>query len=628
MCGLAGWLQWSGIPNKIFIKEMISKLVHRGPDSGGVKLVGPIALGHRRLSVIDLSNAAAQPMTSGSATIVFNGELYNYIELKDYLITKGFRFKTKSDTEVVLNSFLFWGKKCVHRFNGMFAFAIWDNNSEALFIARDRLGEKPIYYLKNEQKGLIFSSELRSLLSHPWASNEIDLKGLSQYLSINYTMGDTSIIKNVKKLKPGHSLYYDKYSGLDISPYWDLADKFIHKNEAQSISDAAEELRGLIDDAVKIRMQSDVPLSAFLSGGIDSSTIAASMLKAGEGHEVRTYCMGFKEKSFNEAEAALKISECLGTSHNELYTEGATDELVSEALSAMDEPVADTSFIPTYYLCKKARKHETVCLTGDGGDEVFGGYETYVADYLHQSLQWMPHIAFDMAGYLLRMFPASRKKVGLNYKLKQFINGQKYVIDKAHYSWRRIFTEEEKRQVLKKELSDAVMLYDPYLDVYQYTEEVKCCHYLDRAMYVDLKTWLPDDILVKVDRASMANSLETRAPFLDHRIVEFCAQLPVHWKIKARDKKRVLKISQQNILPKKILSRSKRGFNAPVSEWLLSGANSYFRDLTASKKLHEYIEPKSINQLWKDHTNRVSDNGYKIFGLSCLANWLESNGVK
>ncbi|MDC0387468.1 asparagine synthase (glutamine-hydrolyzing) [Gammaproteobacteria bacterium] len=629
MCGIAGWICWEGLNDIQPLERMTAQLAHRGPDNGSVVAKGPIGLGHRRLAVLDLSNAASQPMRdkTGRFIIVFNGEIYNFMQIKSELESLGCSFISSSDTEVVLQAFSKWGESCLERFNGMFAFAIWDMQDHKLFLARDRLGEKPLYYFDAGSKGFLFSSELRSLSTHPWVSSALSTEGLSQFLSLNYTVGSTSLIDGVKKLLPGHAMWVGPGGMINTYKYWDLAKSYTNKTKLQSPEEASERLYELIDDAVKIRMVSDVPLSSFLSGGVDSATIAASMVASNSFADVRTYCMGFREASFSEAPQAKDISAYLGTSHHEFFLNEISEDMMLEAMGAMDEPMADTSFIPLYYLSKYVRRSETVCLSGDGGDEVFGGYETYVADQLHQALRHIPQSFTNIASNVLKNIPVNHNKVSLGYKLRQFLAGQNMPIDQAHYFWRTIFNDIEKETLLTPAYRQAVLNYNPFSIFESFVEEVKDCHYLDRAMYVDTKTWLPDDVLVKVDRATMASSLEARAPFLDHRLVEFCASLPVSWKVNRNNKKKILKLSQVNRLPSKYLTRSKKGFNAPVSMWLNGPLQGLFRDLTSSSELQNYINPRSIDALWKDHLNGVQDNGYKIFGLGCLSYWLASRSA-
>jgi asparagine synthase (glutamine-hydrolysing) len=484
MCGITGWVCWDGLYDSEPLERMTAHLTHRGPDSGSVVIKGPIGLGHRRLAVLDLSGAASQPMwdETGRFIIVFNGEIYNFKEIKSELESSGYSFVSSSDTEVVLKAFSKWGASCLERLNGMFAFAVWDLLDRKLFLARDRLGEKPLYFFEAGSKGFVFSSELRSLSTHPWVPSDLSVEGLSQFLSLNYTVGSSTLVDGVKKLLPGHAMWVGPDGLSETYKYWDLAKSYRNKTALKSPEEASERLYELIDDAVKIRMVSDVPLSAFLSGGVDSATIAASMVASNSFADVRTYCMGFREASFSEAPQAKEISDYLGTSHNEFFLEEISEDMMLEAMAAMDEPMADTSFIPLYYLSKQVRTNETVCLSGDGGDEIFGGYETYVADQLHQAFRWLPQSFWNITGNILKTIPVSHRKVSFDYKLRQFLAGQNIPIDQAHYFWRTIFNDRDKEKLLTPDYRDAVSSHNPFTIFESFSEEVKGCHYLDRAM--------------------------------------------------------------------------------------------------------------------------------------------------
>jgi asparagine synthase (glutamine-hydrolysing) len=625
MCGIVGWVSWESQPEVSVLEEMNFQLIHRGPDAGAIFAKGPMAFGHRRLSIIDLHASANQPMISkcNRYVIVFNGEIYNFKALRDELRTLGAKFKTNGDTEVILEAFKIWGYDCLERLEGMFAFALWDSAKEELFLARDRLGEKPLYYSQIARRGLVFASELRSLRSNPYISSDIDLNAFSQYLTLNYVSGNHSMIKNVSKLLPGHFLVYSKNSKLRLYPYWDLASFYNAKKSNLSVEAAAGQLKILLDNAVEARMVSDVPIGAFLSGGIDSSTIVASMVKAAGSGPVNTFCIGFDEQGYSEAREAQQVAIFLNAAHHELIIGKNIKQDFKKIICSMDEPVADTSFIPFYYLAKFAHQSVKVALSGDGGDELLAGYETYSADKLRFMLGWIPTIGWDIAQqYIDRLIPVNHGKVSFDYKLKQFIKGQKLNADQAHLFWRTIFDKSEKFEIITPDIANEMSSINPFEYHFSKLAEVPDAHYLDRAMYLDLKTWLPDDILTKVDRATMAHSLESRAPFLDRKIVEFCANMPINYKLNGFNKKYLLKISQKNVLPNSVLHQKKKGFNAPLAKWMNSELKDLMYSETMGTNLNQYVKRESILKLWDEHGKGKRDNSFKLFGLTCLSIWL------
>ena len=630
MCGICGKLSWSEPPRPELIDRMNSRIAHRGPDADGIWVNGPVALGHRRLSIIDLSPAGRQPMAdvSGRYCISFNGEIYNYLSLRDELMRGGSWFQSRTDTEVILEAYKQWGVECLQRLNGMFAFALWDEPNRRLFLARDRLGKKPLFYQFLPDGGVVFASELKALVEDPVVSRRINPRALGQYLSLNYTLTDECILSGVRKLPAGHYLVIEQGRELQERCYWDLAHHFRDKRRFASDEDAAEALRSLIDDAVRLRLVSDVPLGAFLSGGVDSSTLVASMCQARSPRDVHSFSVGFSEKSFSELAEAREVADLLGVSHRDEVVLPDAADLLPKMVYYADEPFADTSMIPMYLLAEFSRRYVTVCLSGDGGDEIFAGYETYVADKVHDLTRWVPAWTSSALHTLVdRLWPVSYDKVSLDYKLRQFLEGHAYSPIRAHYHWRTIFSEEEKRRLLMPEIRDAVMERDPFDSFLEHQKQVADLHYLDQAMYVDIKTWLVDDILVKVDRSTMAHALEARAPFLDHRVVEFAASLPVDLKLKGFEKKYILKKSQSHRIPKPILSRKKQGFSAPVSHWLVSSLRERYYDLTASPE-QLLFDPAYVKRLWAEHEKRIQDHSLKLLGLINFCLWQQQYGAE
>jgi asparagine synthase (glutamine-hydrolysing) len=504
----------------------------------------------------------------------------------------------------------------------MFAFAIWDEPRRRLFLARDRLGKKPLYYHPLGERGVVFASELKALRLHPAVPDTVNPLAISQFLSLNYTLTSTCILKGVAKLPAGHSLVVDETGiGRPVS-YWDLASFFNAKREWRSESQAAEELGALIEDSVRLRLISDVPLGAFLSGGLDSGTIVAAMCRLRPPAENRTFSIDFKEDGYSELHDARETARYLGVEHHDRTVSADMARSLGEVVWAADEPFADTSIIPTYHLARFAREHVTVCLSGDGGDEIFAGYETYAADRLRHATNWLPAPMTRTAERAVAAaWPVSFGKVSFDYKLRRFLAGHRADERRAHYSWREIFSADEKQRLLR-DGDGPTTGTDAFADFMPSFEEVRDCHYLDQAMYVDLKTWLVDDIMVKVDRATMAHSLEVRAPLLDHRLVELAASLPVNWKLRRLRGKHLLKVSQRKNLPAPVIQRRKLGFNAPVSHWLRGGLGELAKEVTTDGGMDLWFNRQVIDELWRDHDAKRADNGLKLFGLTCLGMWL------
>lgn len=632
MCGIAGWISGNGdSPDREVLTRVTRALAHRGPDAEGIVIEGAAGLGHRRLSIIDLSASANQPMRDGSGRylIVFNGEIYNFAELRRELEAKGHGFSTHSDSEVLLEAIKAWGPAALERVVGMFALALWDKQSETLLLARDRLGKKPLFYAHLPDGGLVFASEPRALAQHPGVSRDIDPVALAHYLRLNYVPCDRSLIRGVQSLPPATHARFRVDSGLSIARYWDLAARFRDKRSFASDDVAAEELRALIDDAVRQRLVSDVPLGAFLSGGVDSSTIVASMLQQREPGSVLTFTSGFLEDSFDESPVAERIASRWGVTHRTQRLDPKQLDLLPAVVAAAGEPLADTSALPMYYLCGFTRQNVIVALSGDGGDECFAGYETYVADKVHRIAAHSPRWLRERAhGVLDRWLPVDHRKVGWPEKARRLTRALGQDFSRAHASWRDIFGADELPGLMQAGWRDVVEaaqerdLFDTYFR--KHFAEVDGCDPLDQATYVDIKTWMVDDILVKADRASMAHSLEVRCPLLDHRVVEFAAQLPPEMKLRGFSKKHLLKYSQRSRLPAWLLDRKKQGFNAPVSQWLLGPLRQRCQDMLFSQPMLEWFDRGQLQRLWDEHERLLRDNGLKLFGLLTVAMFIES----
>ncbi|OAN55066.1 asparagine synthase (glutamine-hydrolyzing) [Magnetospirillum moscoviense] len=629
MCGIAGIVDWRKEPDRETVAAMVATMPHRGPDHCAVVGFGHAVLGHLRLAIIDLDAASNQPMSRQALglSIVFNGEIYNFPDLRRELEGEGARFSTHGDTEVLLHAYARWGTDCFRRLNGMFALAIWDQTQRRLVLARDRLGKKPLF-LKRLPGGIAFASELKALRRHPaLAGAQIRPAALSQFLAHGYVLGDQCILDGVEKLPPAHFAVLEPGKELEVHRYWDLAARFREKRTFSDEKSAAEELRALIDDAVRIRLVGNVPLGAFLSGGIDSATIVAAMAHLHPADRTKTFSIGFRERGFSEVPQAEEVARILGVDHASRIVDADMGAALPFLARMADEPFADTSILPTYHLARFAREQVTVALSGDGGDELFAGYETYVATALHRRLSRFvpPAAARRLAAAAHALVPTCFGKVSLDYKLKQFLGGLALPLERAHASWREILSADERHNLLRGDRGQAVTIHDPFARFNALFAEVAGCHWLDRASYVDINTFLVDDVLVKVDRATMACSLEARAPLLDYRIVELAAALPPEWKLNGFSKKYLLRQSQRARLPQSVLARRKRGFNAPLAHWLTGGLRDLAYEATTSSAMLDWFERDAVERLWHDHRTRRRDNSYRLGVLAMLGFWMEES---
>ncbi len=623
MCGIAGIVSpQPSADDFATVQRMTDALRHRGPDASDVVQVDGAVFGHTRLAIIDLDATANQPMfdESGRYVIVYNGELYNYRQLRKQLTD--YRFRTESDTEVLLAAFVHWGERCVERFDGMFAFAIWDTTRQRLFVARDRLGKKPFYWTTTSAGAFVFASEPQTLSLHPEIGKYLDANALVMFLQLNYTVGEHTLYRGVHRFPAAHYGWVNATGKLASHCYWDLADCFQNKRYAIAPREAVEELQRLLTDAVDARLISDVPLGAFLSGGLDSSAIASIMAASSGPKNTKTFSVGFHQASFDELPFAQSVANHLGVDHTqEIHVEHPAD-LTQHLDIAAQEPIADTSFLPMLQLAKMTRKHVTVALSGDGADEIFLGYPTYFADLYHRwSSPWLRPLQPALSKIAGKL-PVSFGKVSLDYKVRQWISGLDLAPRDAHVHWRTVFSPDEATALLNPDVRQQIDDELTETTFKSHFDTVKDCHYLDQASYVDIKTWLADDILVKVDRSTMAHSLEARAPFLDHRIVEFAASLPVEQKLAGGVGKRVLRTSQKERLPAETLRRAKRGFNAPVSDWFNGPLKEPLISTLGTKPIRDWVDGAVLDQLISEHLRQRRDNGLKLLSLYSLARWL------
>ncbi len=473
--------------------------------------------------------------------------------------------------------------------------------------------------------GFAFASGPRWLARHALAKREVDHDALASLIALGYVADGSALVRGVRSLPPAHFMLLREGQPAAPRRYWDLARHFRDKRPVASAAGAADELRALIDDAVRLRMVSDVPLGAFLSGGIDSSTTVAAMGDVGQRKHIKTFCAGFAEPGYSEAEQARQVARHLGVDHHDCAVTASPSVLIPAIESAAREPFADTSAIPMYFVAQLARQHVTVSLSGDGADEHFAGYETYLADRAHGFLAPLPHWARRGLYALTRVgLPVSHGKVSADFKARQFTAGLLCDSARAHYTWRLLVDRDERATLLQPDWRHTIANADPFAAFSSHFREVEGCDPVDQAMYVDLKTWLPNDILVKVDRMTMQHSLEARAPFLDHRVVEFAAALPVALKLRRWTKKYLLKASQRARLPRSVTTQRKLGFNAPVSHWLLGPLRDFARDVIADRRMDLWFVRAAVEQLWREHEERRRDNGMRLMNLLCFAIWLRS----
>ncbi len=564
MCGIYGAFSTdrARAVEPALLERMGNALAHRGPDGGGTHQAGSLGIGMRRLSIIDLASGDQPiPNEDGTIWVVFNGEIYNYRELTSDLRSRGHRFTTASDTEVLVHLYEEHGERCVEPLRGMFAFAIWHSARRTLFLARDRLGIKPLYYAATPQ-GLLFGSELKALLQSPWLSRRLDRKALTAYLLYGYVPDPLSILEGVAKLPPGHTLLVEE--GRPASPrrYWQATRLFLESASPPSEDAAADALWAHLEDAVRSHLVSDVPVGAFLSGGLDSSTVVAIMAGASS-LPIKTFSVGFREDRYNELPHARQIAEAYGTEHYELLVEPNDLKALDELLSGFDEPFADSSAIPTFLVSRLARQHVKVVLSGDGGDEIFAGYDRYRVDHRRRHLGLIGDLHL---GAPLRALSTILPVGG----------GKNTLYNLSHPRTRRyldslsLFPEPSLGSVLGSGQPAPAFpleaMADPELDA------------LSRLQDLDIKTYLPGDILTKVDRMSMANSLEARVPLLDHRLVEFACRLPADLRMRSGVTKYLLKRALRDRIPTELLTRPKQGFGVPLESWFSGSIRGFFRD--------------------------------------------------
>ena len=627
MCGIAGyWNYTSGAPaSPGVIQAMTRTMVHRGPDDEGYLVDGALALGMRRLSVVDLAGGH-QPVSNedGSVHVVFNGEIYNHGDLRRELRARGHDFRTRSDTEAIVHAFEEWGPECVDRFNGMFALAIWDARRSQLFLARDRLGIKPLYVFHGPQ-GVVFASELKGVISAPWVPVEWDLEAVDDFLTYEYVPAPRSIVSGVEKVPPGTSLLYG--SGRrdpQRRRYWRL-----EAGDAAAAPQAlARELRARLGDSVRRRLMADVPLGVFLSGGIDSSIIVALMSEATPG-SVRSFSMGFRDRSYNELEYSRLVAERFATLHREELVTPEVVDLAGQLTGYFDEPFADVSAFPTFMVSRMARKEVTVILSGDGGDELFAGYDHYTAHRWAARLRWLSERrGWRIVDALLEWSPPSQRKKGMLNKAKRFAEGLRRPADLEQARWWVFWDLAQRRAIYDPSLLERVAERDPFGFYRRRLAEASEQGFrgLQRQLYADVTGYLPDDILTKVDRMSMAVSLEARVPFLDHELVEHAMSIPDALKVRGRQTKWILKKAHSDVLPPAILRRGKEGFSIPMKNWLRGPLKPMLMELLSESRVRQraWFSASEVKRLIDEHTRGRENHAHRLWCLMSLELSLDS----
>jgi len=612
ICGLvAGEREWG--PDREAVARMSGRLVHRGPDDDGLFCEGPVALAARRLSIIDLAGGH-QPIENedGSAVVVQNGEIYNYRELKRELEGRGHRFATDCDTEVLVHGYEEWGEAFVERLRGMFAIALWDKRRQRLLLARDRFGIKPLYY-RHVGGSLAFASELKAMLEQPGFSREIDPRAVAAYLAFNSIPAPLTIFKEARKLPPGHLLTWEggevalrRYARPGPPPSGEF--------RGGSAEELAAELREVLDDSVRAHLVADVPVGVLLSGGVDSGGLAA-LASDHVGEPLRTFSIGFEEEGFNELSRARLVAERYGTAHHELVVRPDAVELLPKLVEAFDEPFGDSSALPTYLVSELAVGEVKVALSGEGGDELFGGYYTYVADLLARRVGRLSALARPLAEAL----PSRTDRVGFDYKAKRFARAAALPPLERHHGWKEIFSPQARADLA----GPAASAWDP-LDLYRERyAETAGAEPLARMQDVDLGIYLADDLLVKTDRLSMGHSLELRVPFLDPEVAEFAFSLPTNLKVRGLSKKRLLRQALEPLLPREILHGRKQGFSIPIAAWLRGPLEPFAREVLAPSAVARQglLDPAAVTPILNRHISGQEDLSRQIWGLMALTLW-------
>jgi len=619
MCGICGIVDFrSGSEiDRDRLRRMCTTLAHRGPDREGIYVKGPAGLGHRRLSIIDLQTGD-QPMPDETRTLwtVFNGEIYNFQSLRRNLEGEGVRFLTQSDTEVLPHLFKRFGWEMLEHLRGMFAFAIWDEREERLFLARDRLGQKPLFYY--ERGGLlIFASEIKAILEHPEIKREIDPVAFDDFLTYNCVPPPRTMFAGIQKLPPAHFLVFDR-GGLKVERYWDVE---FRPDPKISFEEAKAGVLQRLTEATELRMISDVPLGAFLSGGVDSSLIVALMSRAGAGR-MKTYSIGFEQEAWSELPYARAVAERYGTEHHEFTVRPEAIQLLPRLIEQFDEPFGDSSAIPTYVLAEMTRKHVKVALNGDGGDESFAGYPRHLGALLLERYQKLPR--WFRVGVVPGLIPDRQGRGRFFRRLRRMNEASLLTLERAYCSFIEIHSPEDKAALRGRGLTSLLGSHDSRQALVDLLKAGRGGdETLGRLLYTDLNAYLPDDLLVKIDRMTMAHGLEGRSPLLDHRLVEYAARLPAKYKVHGRTLKYLLKSIARDFVPPELIDRPKQGFAVPVGEWFRGELKPLVSRLLASSRFVAmgWLDRGAVDAFWAEHLSGDRNHRHKLWGLINLELW-------
>jgi asparagine synthase (glutamine-hydrolysing) len=619
MCGIAGVLESrpGRVVDEHLLEAMGKALQHRGPDQGAIFQDGPVGLVGRRLRIIDLSPAGSQPIPNedGSLQLVYNGEIFNHVPLRRELEVLGHKFRGQCDAEVVVHAYEAWGPRCVERFRGFFAFALWDSHTRQLFLARDRIGIKPLYYHAGRER-FLFASEIKAILEHPDVPREVDLQSLYHYLGYEFVPGPATMFREIRKLPPGCFLLV-RDGKLDLQRYWEL--RF-----GDSLTDAKTLEKRLLDtcrDAVHAWMMSDVPEGVFLSGGLDSTAVLAFAREATDG-PLPTFTLGYDDPSFSEWEYAREAARYYRTEHREIKIAPITPAVIEEAVWHLDEPMTDLSAVPLYLLCREARRDVTVCLSGEGGDEVFIGYDRFIASKAERLYRILPGwLRRGLIEPLVTRLPDQEQKKSPLVVLRRFIEGARLDPAGEHMRWQFFASPKLDADIFRPHVLQAVDR-DRFAPIREALTRCQSSRRLDREIFVDTRFTMPDSVLMKVDKMSMAHALEVRVPLLDHHLVELAATIPPGLKFPGLRTRAIYRRALRSVLPPKILNRGKQGYSLPLKQWLRSELKDYtIRLLNSSEAIAAYFDRDGVNWMIGEHLARRANHNHTLWALINVALW-------
>jgi asparagine synthase (glutamine-hydrolysing) len=622
MCGICGVAGGDPSDGRELVARMCAAMVHRGPDDEGSVHLDGVTLGMRRLSIIDIEGGH-QPIHNEDSTVwvVQNGEIYNHLELREVLLNAGHTFATRSDTEVLVHGYEEWGEAMVERLNGMFAFAILDLRRRRVLLARDRMGIKPLHYAVDGRR-LVFASELKALLRDPVLRRDIDPVALDEYLALEFVPSPRSIVRGISKLPPAHTLEWFLGSGMHrLHRYWSPTLGEETGSSSGDVDERAEELRVVMRESVRKELISDVPLGVFLSGGIDSSAVTAMMSQLGS--DVKSFSVGFAERSFDESRYARQVARHLGTDHHELTLEPSMLlDLISQLPTLLDEPLGDASIIPTYLLSAFTRRHVKVALGGDGGDELFAGYPTLQAHRLAGYYNRAPRLLREgLIEPVVRRLPVSRDNLSFDFRAKRFVSGAARPVAERHRRWMGSFAAEERTALLSADVREQLK-GSGHIRVAEH-EGAAPADLLNQVLLMDMRLYLENDILVKLDRASMMASLEGRVPLLNNDFVEFATRLPLDMKLRGLRPKFLLKRALRGLLPDDILNRPKKGFGIPVAHWFRGPLKEQMLSVLSPERVagKGFFDPAAVKRLIGDHLSGRKDNRKQLWTLFVFELW-------